>query len=193
MFIRRRTGSEIRIKHERKEEGEEGEEGQDRRWVMLSKKVNDSSKEKRRAKFSPPFPYTFQTRPRVESGSGRDRSGSFGPRRESNFCNGFVGWSSLLESDWNWISRVRARTTEKERKRGKERQGVATHPFAPLAPSSTSHFIIASTTRQTRSEDEVGYSLPRPLAPFVVNPASSGKSNRKTFPAFLFKHYLKRC
>lgn len=31
------------------------------------------------------------------------------------------------------------------------------------------------------------------FSPFVVNPASSSKSNRKTFSSFLFKHYLKRC
>ena len=87
-------------------------------------------------------------------------------------------------------------TREKE---GKERRGgVGGDPPPrapwpdPLAPSSTSHFIIASTTRQTgqRTRLVILHPPPRPL---VVNPASSGKSNRKTFPAFLFKHYLKRC
>lgn len=77
---------------------------------------------------------------------------------------------------------------EREREREQLRLPRCSFHFSlPVpAPSSTSHFIIASTTWQT-SQWMVGYSL------FVVNPASSSKSNRKTFSSFLFKHYLKRC
>lgn len=79
-----------------------------------------------------------------------------------------------------------------ERKRERERATSSSSLFLSLLASGSRTLIDVSLyyCLDYMADEPVDGWL---FSPFVVNPVSSSKSNRKTFSSFLFKHYLKRC